>query len=187
MGKMISVEALPLEGAAELRSKHLPDSRGWFARWFCQEELRELNGGRPIEQINGSFTAQQGAIRGLHFQVAPHAEDKLVRCVAGCVFDVMVDLRRGSDTYGKWHGVTLDASMQNMVYIPRGFAHGFQTLTQDCQLLYLHTANFAPDSQGGLHHASPQLAIEWPLALAEISERDAALPPFDLSFEGLEA
>lgn len=187
MGKMISIERLPLEGAAELRSTGLPDSRGWFARWFCQEELASLNGGRPIEQVNSSFTAGKGTVRGMHFQVAPHAEDKLVRCLAGRVFDVMVDLRTNSETYGEWHGVILDASDQNMVYIPRGFAHGFQTLTDDCQLLYLHTASFAPDFQGGLHHASPELAIQWPLAVTEVSARDAELPPFDGSFESLRA
>ncbi|MFT7668028.1 MAG: dTDP-4-dehydrorhamnose 3,5-epimerase [Planctomycetota bacterium] len=186
MGSMISIENLPLAGAAQLHSTGKPDSRGWFSRWFCQEELSELNGGRAIEQINSSFTSKQGTLRGVHFQVAPHAEDKLVRCIAGRVYDVMVDLRKGSLTFGQWHAVTLDEAEQNMVYIPRGFAHGFQTLTANCQLLYLHTANYAPDFQGGVHHASPELAIDWPLPIAEISERDASLTPFDQAFEGLE-
>ncbi len=186
MGAMISIGPLPLAGAAELRSKAREDSRGWFARYFCQEELAELNGGRPIQQINSSFTAERGAVRGLHFQYAPHAEDKIVRCLSGRVFDVMVDLRRGSATFGQWHGVELDAREMNMVYIPRGFAHGFQTLTEACQLLYLHTEFFAPENQGGLHHGSPEIGIDWPLAVTELSERDASLAPFDGSFEGLE-
>jgi dTDP-4-dehydrorhamnose 3,5-epimerase len=182
---MISIEALPLEGAAEVRSKAARDARGWFARWFCQEELATLNGGRPLQQINSSFTARKGAIRGLHFQHAPRAEDKLVRCLAGRVFDVMVDLRRDSRTYGQWHGVVLDAREMNMVYIPRGFAHGFQTLTEDCQLLYLHTEFYAPEHQGGVHHASPALAIAWPLEMTELSVRDSSLAPFDSDFEAL--
>lgn len=187
MGSMISITPLALAGAAELHSNAREDSRGWFARYFCQQELADLNGGRPIQQINSSFTAQKGAVRGLHFQYAPNAEDKLVRCLTGSVFDVMVDLRRDSATFGEWHGVVLDALEMNMVYIPRGFAHGFQTLTEDCQLLYLHTEFFAPDNQGGLHHASPELAIDWPLPVTELSDRDAALPHFDSSFVALDS
>ncbi len=182
---MMRIEALPLEGAAVLRTEARRDSRGWFARWFCQEEMAALNQGRAIQQINSSFTAQSGAVRGLHFQVAPHAEDKIVRCVAGRVFDVMVDLRKNSQTFGSWHGVELDAEEMNMVYIPRGFAHGFQTLTTDCQMLYLHTDFFAPEHQGGLHYASPELGIEWPLKVTEISKRDASLPTFNETFSGL--
>jgi dTDP-4-dehydrorhamnose 3,5-epimerase len=183
---MISIDPLPLAGAAQLRSRALQDSRGWFARYFCQEDLAVLNGGRPIQQINSSFTAQKGALRGLHYQAVPHAEDKLVRCLSGRVFDVMVDLRLGSATFGQWHGLNLDASEMNMVYIPRGFAHGFQTLTTDCQMLYLHTEFFAPEHQSGVHHASSRLGIDWPLPVTEVSERDACLAPFDSSFEGLE-
>lgn len=184
---MMHIEPLPLEGAAELRSVVRQDSRGWFARWFCQEELAALNGGRPLQQINSSFTAKKGAVRGLHFQFSPYTEDKLVRCLAGRVFDVMVDLRRGSKTYGQWLSVTLDAREMNMVYIPRGFTHGFQTLTENCQMLYLHTEFFAPEHQGGLRYDSPELGIAWPLPVTDISERDASLAPLDRSFEGLEA
>ena len=187
MGERLIVEQLPLAGAAEIRPEVLGDSRGWFARWFCQEELAAWNQGRPIQQINSSFTEARGAVRGLHYQVAPHSEDKLVRCVAGRVFDVMVDLRRGSATFGAWHGVELDAERMNMVYIPRGFAHGFQTLVPGCQMLYLHTEFFAPEHQGGLRWDSPALEISWPLEVSDLSPRDAQLPRFDDAFEGLDS
>ncbi|MFT7484638.1 MAG: dTDP-4-dehydrorhamnose 3,5-epimerase [Candidatus Paceibacteria bacterium] len=186
MGAMISVEALELAGAAELCSIAREDSRGWFARFFCEAELDELTGGRPIQQINASFTAEKGAVRGLHFQYPPHAEDKFVRCLRGEVFDVMVDLRRGSATFGKWHAIHLDPAKMNMAFIPQGFAHGFQTLTTDCQLLYLHTECFSPDDQGGLHHASAEIGIDWPLPVTELSERDATLAALESSFEGIE-
>ena len=132
MGIMMTIEPTPLSGAAEIRCTPIKDERGWFARLFCQEELFSLNGGRPIQQINSSLTLKRGSIRGLHFQYPPHAEDKVVRCISGRVFDVMVDLRRDSPTLGRWHGVILDAAEMNMVYIPRGFAHGFQTLEDHC-------------------------------------------------------
>jgi len=186
VGAMISIEALPLEGAAELRSLPREDARGWFARFFCQEELAALTAGRPIQQINSSFTARAGAVRGMHFQGPPHTEDKIVRCLRGRVFDVLVDLRRTSATFGRWHGIELDGERMNMVYVPRGFAHGFQTLTADCQMLYLHTEFFAPEHQGGVHHRSPQLGIEWPLPVTEFSERDGQLAPLDASFPGLD-
>ena len=187
MGRSLIIERLPLEGAAEVRSEARQDARGWFGRWFCQEELAPLNGGRPIQQVNSSFTAARGAVRGLHFQSPPRAEDKLVRCLSGRVFDVMVDLRRASATFGRWQGVVLGAAQMNAVYIPRGFAHGFQTLTADCQMLYLHTEFYAPEHQGGVRWDSPSLAVRWPLALSELSERDAALPLFDDGFQGLDA
>ncbi len=187
MGDSLTVTPLPLAGAAEIRTTLRGDARGWFARWFCQEELSELNGGRPIQQVNSSFTQARGSVRGLHFQLAPHAEDKVIRCIQGRVHDVLVDLRRDSATFGQWHAVELDAERANMVYVPRGFAHGFQTLAPDCQMLYLHTEFFAPEHQGGLRWDSPDLGIAWPLPLAEISLRDAALPRFDDHFEGLDA
>lgn len=187
MGDSLSVTPLPLVGAAEIDTTLRRDDRGWFARWFCQDELRELNEGRTIQQVNCSMTGARGSVRGLHYQVAPHAEDKVIRCIQGRVLDVLVDLRRGSATFGRWHAVELDAERANMVYVPRGFAHGFQTLEADCQMLYLHTEFFAPDHQGGVRWDSPALGIEWPLPVADLSERDASLPAFDDSFPGLDA
>jgi dTDP-4-dehydrorhamnose 3,5-epimerase len=183
----MNVIALPLEGAAEITTAAAQDSRGWFARFFCQRELDAVNGGRAIQQVNCSHTERRGTIRGLHFQRAPHAEDKVVRCIAGRVFDVMVDLRPQSATYGAWHGVVLDAALRNMVYIPAGFAHGFQTLEDHCEVLYLHTQFHAPQSEAGFRHDSPALHITWPLPVTDLSERDAALPVFDPATAGVTA
>lgn len=182
----MDVLELPLAGAAEFRATPARDERGFFARWFCQAELARVNGERRIEQINCSLTRRAGTLRGLHFQLPPHAEDKMVRCIAGRVFDVMVDLRRGSETFGRWHAVVLDAAEMNMVYVPRGFAHGFQTLVDDCQVLYLHTEPHAPQSEAGLSHDSPALGIEWPLAVTELSQRDRELPAFDPASGGMD-
>ena len=185
MGSMLTVEHLPLSGAAEIHCSPIKDERGWFARYFCQETLSEINHGRPIQQVNSSFTKQRGTIRGLHFQNPPFAEDKIVRCILGSVYDVMLDLRWNSPTLGRWHGVVLDAEKMNMVYIPRGFAHGLQTLEDDCQVLYLHTEFHAPHSERGFRYDSPFLNIPWPLDVTHLSDRDKTLPLFESSFEGI--
>ena len=164
-----------LEGAAEIESSPHRDARGWFTRYFCQEELYEINGGREIVQINSSFTKLAGTVRGLHRQRSPHEEDKIVRCVAGKIYDVMLDNREDSTTYGQWHGVILDAEKMNMVYVPKGFAHGFQTLTSNCQVLYLHTQSHCPEAEDGFHYNSPELAIPWPLEVTDLSDRDEML------------
>ena len=181
------VRHLPLAGAAEIEAAPHQDHRGWFSRWFCAEALEPLLGGRPIVQINSSYTDKAGVIRGLHFQLPPAMEDRIVRCIAGRVFDVMVDLRKDSPTRGQWHAAALDAEEQNMVFIPRGFAHGFQTLAQGCQLLYLHSEFHSPDSEGGFRHDSPCLGINWPLAVTELSDRDKALPILAPDYEGIDA
>jgi dTDP-4-dehydrorhamnose 3,5-epimerase len=179
------IEPLPLSGAAVVHSEPRRDARGLFARLFCQDELRELNGDRPIQQINLSVTRECGTVRGLHFQRPPMAEDKAVRCLRGRVFDVLVDLRQGSPTFGQWCGVELDAEAMNMVYIPRGFAHGFQTLHPDCEMLYLHTEFYSPESEGGFRFDSPDLGIDWPLPPHGMSPRDLALPTFQSTCEGI--
>ena len=181
------IHDLPLAGAAEIECEPHRDPRGWFARWFCQKELQRLNGGRPIQQVSSSFTRKAGAVRGLHYQAPPAMEDKVVIPVAGRIFDVMLDLRKDSPTCGKWHSVLLDADRMNMVYIPRGFAHGFQTLVDDCQLLYLHTEFHAPHQEGGFRYDSPSLGIDWPTDLTDLSVRDRDLPLFRDDYEGIDA
>ena len=183
---MMEMIPLPLAGAAEFRTKPVKDTRGWFARFFCQRELLEVNAGRPIQQVNCSHSTKRGTVRGLHLQTPPHSEDKAVRCIRGRVFDVIVDLRRGSPTFGKWHSVELDAVEMNMIYIPRGFAHGFQTLQDNCQLLYLHTEFHAPHAEGGFRYDSPSLGIDWPIPVTEISKRDHELPVCVPSAGGIE-
>lgn len=183
---MMEMLRLPLEGAAEFRTVPSRDARGWFARFFCQREMLAVNEGRQIQQINCSHNVKRGTLRGLHLQFPPHSEDKIVRCIRGRVYDVMVDLRHGSPTFGKWHAVELDADEMNMIYVPRGFAHGFQTLRDDCQILYLHTESHAPASEGGVRFDSPALDIHWPIPVTEISQRDRELPLFDPSSGGIQ-
>jgi len=182
----MEIHPLPLKGAAEITCAKHEDDRGWFARLFCQKELLSLNHNRQIQQVNSSFTKKMGTIRGLHYQSPPYAEDKIVRCISGRVFDVMVDLRKGSSTFGQYHSVLLDSAKMNMVYIPKGFAHGFQTLEDDCQMLYLHTEFYAPDYDRGIYYDSPNLDIKWPLEALDLSDKDKNLTHLDMSFEGIE-
>ncbi|MDX8378086.1 MAG: dTDP-4-dehydrorhamnose 3,5-epimerase family protein [Mariprofundales bacterium] len=182
---MMKVFPTPLLGAAEIKCSTIDDDRGWFSRFFCQKELYELNGGREIQQVNSSFTIKRGTIRGLHFQYPPCTEDKIIRCISGRVFDVMVDLRKGSLTLGQWHGVILDSALMNMVYIPRGFAHGFQTLEENCQMLYLHTEFYNNKCDGAFSYDSPMLNIKWPIEITHVSERDKKLSCLDQSFAGI--
>ncbi len=161
------------------------DARGSFARLFCERELAEVIGHRRIVQINHSCTTQVGAVRGLHFQYPPHAEMKLVRCLRGRVWDVAVDLRSNSPTFLRWHAEELSPANFRMLIIPEGFAHGFQVLEADSELLYLHTALYTPEAEGGLRHDDPRLAITWPLVVTDLSSRDAAHPLIGPDFRGI--
>ncbi len=175
----------PLEGLLVIERAPLQDARGSFARLFCDDVFAPFGWDRPIRQINHSTTADRGTVRGMHFQRAPHAETKLVTCFAGEAFDVAVDLRAGSPTFLHWHGVVLSAQNRRSLLIPRGFAHGFQTLTGAVELVYLHDAAYAPHSEGGLSPLDPRLAIAWPQPIALISDRDASHPALDAHFTGL--
>jgi len=175
----------PISGVFEARTDIRRDTRGRFARLFCAADLETAHGARLIKQINHSYTAIAGTIRGMHFQQFPHAEAKWVRCLRGRVYDVAVDLRKGSPTFLHWHAVTLDASDMNMILIPEGCAHGFQALEPDSELLYLHTETYAPGSEGGVRFDDPLVGISWPLPVTEISERDRNHTLLDTSFVGL--
>lgn len=166
--------ATPIEGLTLLQRLPLGDSRGFLERMFCREELQPLLGSRVIEQINRTLTARRGTVRGMHFQYPPHAETKIVSCLRGEIFDVAVDLRRSSRTFLEWHGEVLSAENHRTLFIPEGFAHGFQTLTDDCELLYLHTAAYRADSESAVNALDPRLNIRWPLAVEERSARDEA-------------
>jgi dTDP-4-dehydrorhamnose 3,5-epimerase len=174
VGKL-TLRPLPLPGLAVIETAAFEDHRGSFARLFCASELAGL-GLNPIVQINHSLTRAPGAVRGLHFQRPPKSEAKLVRCLRGRVLDVAVDLRAGSPTYLQWHAVELSAANRLAFYLPRGFAHGFQTLEPDCELLYVHDECYSPEHEGGLRHDDPALGIHWPLPVADLSARDAAHP-----------
>lgn len=161
------------------------DNRGAFTRLYCEQELKPLIGGRHIVQINHSRTAKVGAVRGMHFQHAPHAEMKLVRCIKGLVWDVAVDLRQNSPTFLKWHAEELSSENARMMVIPEGFAHGFQVLEPQSELLYLHTAVYTPKSEGGLRHDDPAIGISWPMTVVDLSERDKNHRLIDSSFNGV--
>lgn len=168
--------ALPLNGAFRVDLDRKGDDRGFFARLYCVQEFQAHGlDFRPV-QVNDSFSARKGTLRGMHFQRPPMVEAKLVRCLRGAIFDVIVDLRAGSTTFGQWTSVTLDQDSRAMLYIPAGFAHGFQTLAEDTELLYLNSGFHAPGHEGGLAHDDPALSIPWPLPVTALSERDAHFP-----------
>jgi dTDP-4-dehydrorhamnose 3,5-epimerase len=161
------------------------DERGWFVRTFCKNEFAQIGHTKEWVQINHSFTNEKETIRGMHFQNPPFSEIKLIRCIAGKVFDVIVDLRKNSATFLKWFGVELSAENKKMIYIPEGFAHGFQTLTNDCQLIYHHSEYYKPNIEGGIKYDDKLVGIKWPLPARNISERDNNHPLLDNNFIGL--
>lgn len=161
------------------------DNRGFFSRFFCAEEFATLGLAAPIVQINHTVTLKKGAVRGMHFQYPPHAETKIVSCLNGIIFDVAVDLRRGSKTFLKWHGEILSSENRKSLFIPEGFAHGFQTLSENCELIYLHTAPYTVDTEGALNAVDPSLGIDWPLPISEMSGRDKLHPFIGSDFKGV--
>lgn len=175
----------PLAGLMLVQRKVIEDQRGFLSRFYCADEFREAGLNKPIAQINHTLTRNKGAVRGLHFQYAPYAETKLVSCLHGEIFDVAVDLRRGSPTFLHWHGAILSAQNRQSLLIPEGFAHGFQALTGDCELIYLHTAAYHPDAEGALNVGDPRLGIVWPLAITELSERDRNHKLIEQDFQGI--
>lgn len=176
----------PIPGVVVITRARSGDARGSFERLYCALELGESVGlRRPIVQINRSITRARGSVRGMHFQYPPHAETKLVTCLAGAILDVVVDLRRTSPTFLRWHGEILGADDDRTLLVPEGCAHGFQTLEADCSVLYFHTAAYRPESEGGVHPDDPAVGIEWPLPRTEISARDAARPFLTPGFEGV--
>lgn len=161
-----------LSGAFIIDLEPFQDQRGLFARTFCQKEFAAMGHRKDFVQFNHSRTTQKGTIRGLHYQKAPHAEIKLIRCIRGAVYDVIVDLRKDSPSFLEYIGIELSAENMRMIYVPEGFAHGFQTLENNTELIYHHTAFYFPDAEGGLKFDDPKLGIEWPLPTTEISEKD---------------
>lgn len=175
----------PLSGLWILTRKPIEDPRGFFCRFFCAEAFAKVGFNKPIVQINHTRTLKRGSIRGLHFQHPPYAECKVVSCLRGKVFDVAVDIRKGSSTFLQWHAEVLSSRNRRSLLIPEGFAHGFQTLTNDCEMLYLHSAPFQPQAEGALHVSDPKIGINWPLAITGLSERDRAHPFIGPDFEGI--
>lgn len=176
---------LSMTGAWLIETEAFQDQRGKFARFFCLKELENIHKGKAVEQINYSHTELKGTVRGLHFQHPPKTEAKLVRCLRGSVFDVIVDLRSGSETFLQWHGETLSGDNMKMLYVPDGFAHGFQALEDRVEMLYLHTESYDPEYEGGVRYHDPSLCIQWPLTVTEVSDRDRSHPLLTEEFEGL--
>lgn len=174
-----------LSGLTLVQRKVTEDHRGFFSRFYCADEFREVGLNKPIAQINHSLTINKGAVRGLHFQYPPFAEAKLVSCLHGEIFDVAVDLRGNSPTFLHWYSVVLSARNRQSLFIPEGFAHGFQALTEDCELVYLSTAAYHPEVESALNVADPKLDIAWPLAITEISEKDRSHKLIEQDFQGI--
>ncbi len=179
------VTDLPMVALKLIERQRLGDSRGFLSRLFCAEELAAAGWYQPIVQINQTYTAQRGTVRGMHYQNPPYTEMKLVNCIEGEVWDVAVDLRAGSPTFLHWHAEILSADNNRALLIPEGFAHGFQTLTDNVTLLYCHTATYSPEAERAVNAQDPRLAFSWPLAITEISTRDAKHPLLDMKFEGI--
>ena len=169
----------PLAGAYLIELEQLEDERGFFARSFCQNEFRARGLDPVIAQCDVSFSRKRGTLRGLHYQAEPHAEAKLVRCTRGAIWDVIVDLRTGSPTARQWHAAELTAENRLSFYIPAGFAHGFQTLADDTEVLYQMSEFYVPASARGVRWNDPAFGIEWPPADRIISERDQNYPDFN--------
>lgn len=175
----------PLKGAYVITQTPFQDHRGIFARIFCQNELKEIGLDKSVVQINHSVTLHRGAVRGMHYQKLPHAEIKIVKCIRGGIFDVILDIRRGSDTFLQWYAVELTPENMKMMYIPEGFAHGFQVVEGNSELLYLHTKFYNADYEGAIRYDDPRIGIEWLLEVTEVSERDRHHPLLTSEFSGI--
>jgi dTDP-4-dehydrorhamnose 3,5-epimerase len=176
----------PLSGAYTIDLERKGDDRGFFARLFCTEEFSQAGLINNFVQINNSLTGKKGTLRGMHYQLPPSAEVKVVRCIKGSLYDVILDLRPDSPTFGQWFGDTLSAENRRMMYVPQGFAHGFITLEDNTEAFYLVSSTYAPDLERGIRYNDPRFAIEWPLEPLELSEKDANWRDFDPDWHGCE-
>jgi dTDP-4-dehydrorhamnose 3,5-epimerase len=176
---------LPLSGAFEIGLEPRGDERGRFTRLFCARELAEIGHDKPIVNVNHSYTQKAGTIRGMHFQYSPDCEIKIVKCLRGAIWDCIIDLRRDSPTFLQWAGIELTQSNHRMIYIPEGFAHGFQSLTDDTEIVYFVSNFYAPNNEAGLRFDDPMLNIAWPVDVTEVSVRDREHPMLNRDFQGV--
>jgi dTDP-4-dehydrorhamnose 3,5-epimerase len=176
----------PLVGAYTIELDMRGDARGFFARFFCEKEFGEAGLETRFVQINNSLTAAKGTLRGMHYQLPPSSEVKVIRVVRGALWDCLVDLRPDSPTFRKWFGAELSADNRLAMYAPRGCAHGFVTLTDDVEMFYLMGASYAPERERGLRWNDPAFGVEWPITPRETSEKDSKWPDFDPVFHGIE-
>lgn len=154
------------------------DERGFFARSFCVNEFRDKGLETTFAQHSRSLSSDKGTLRGMHFQTAPHSEVKLVSCLQGALYDVIIDLRPASPTFRQWQGFELSAANRHQLYIPKGFAHGFQTLEENTEVNYLISEFYAPQAASGVRYNDPQFDITWPLAITVLSEKDQNWPDY---------
>ena len=183
--KRLQIQSTRLKGLCVIQRTAVGDDRGFLSRLFCSNELAAAGWTWPISQINQTATAASGTIRGMHFQLPPKAEAKLVSCIRGAVWDVAVDLRKDSPTFLQWHAEELSATNLRALLIPPGFAHGFQTLLPDSELVYLHSEAYDSDLERGLNPQDPILAIPWPLDISNLSPRDLGHPMIGADFSGV--
>jgi dTDP-4-dehydrorhamnose 3,5-epimerase len=176
---------ISLENAYVIEPEPFKDTRGLFSRIFCEDEFRSINLVKKIVQVNHSITIKQGTIRGMHFQRVPMAEIKMVKCLRGSAFDVIIDLRKDSPTFLKWHGEILSAENMKMMVVPEGFAHGFQSMEQNSELLYFTTNFYSPEHEGVVRYDDPLIGISWPMKATDISEKDKKQPSLKRDFEGV--
>jgi dTDP-4-dehydrorhamnose 3,5-epimerase len=179
------IDDTKIDGVKIISSEPFHDNRGFFNRIFCQKELEVVRSNMIVAQINHSMTKAKGTIRGMHFQYPPHAEMKIIRCIKGSIFDVAVDLRKGSPTFLQWHGEVLSAENMKALVIPEGCAHGFQSLEDDIEMVYLHTASYNKDLEGTIRYNDPALNIKWPFDTVTVSEKDKSYQFITKDWEGV--
>ena len=177
-------EETTLKGAYVVSLQLLTDARGGFARTFCKKEFQQINHQKEFVQLNHSYNTFKGTVRGMHFQLPPYQEIKLIRCIKGAVIDVIVDLRENSPTFLQHVAVELSAENKKMMYVPENFAHGFQTLEDDTELIYHHTQFYTPQADTGIRFNDPLLKINWPLEPVMVSEKDKNYKLIDHTFKG---
>lgn len=182
---MMNVTEGGIAGIRIIETPSVTDHRGSFTRWFCMKQLSPVLGSRTLAQINNSKSVEAGTVRGLHYQKPPNAEMKIVRCIRGRVLDVAVDLRAGSPTFLKWYGAELSPENNKMMAVPEGFAHGYQALEPESELLYFNTAFYEPSNEAAVNPNDPMVAIQWPLPVINLSARDAGTPFLTQDFKGI--
>ncbi len=170
-----------IEGAYVIDLEKRSDERGFFARTWCEREFSQQGLSTRIAQVNTGVSTRAGTLRGMHYQLPPHAEVKVARCARGAVFDVAVDLRPASPTFRRWYGCELSGENGRMLYVPEGCAHGYLTLTDDAELTYFTSASYGPDAAGGVRHDDPAFSITWPRPVTTISSQDAGWPDFRMT------
>ena len=175
----MEIKKIKIKGSFIINIKRLGDSRGYFSRIFCKKEFKKYNISNEISQVNCSYSKKKGTIRGMHYQIKPHSEMKIIMCTKGIIFDVVLDLRKKSKKYKKWFGIKLDSKEKNMLVVPEGCAHGFQTLQKDCEIMYLVSKAYNPKSERGVRWNDSNFKIKWPLKPTEISKKDLSWNDYD--------